>query len=49
MPVKDVIVAKGKVLRSGKYEIRIYIYGDYKEPLEQYVGREVDVIVIVRE
>jgi len=40
---------KGRLLKSGKYELRIYVYAEYKRLLEKYVGNEVEGILIGRE
>jgi len=46
--VLDVVMFKGRLLKSGKYELRIYIYAEYKDMLEKYVGSEVEGILIIR-
>ena len=47
--VIDVVYFKGKLLKSGKYELRIYIYSEYKENLEKYAGRGVEGLLIIRD
>lgn len=44
----DVILFRGKLLKSGRYEVRIYVYAEYKDRLEKYVGSEVEGILIIR-
>jgi len=44
----DIVVFRGKLIKSGRYELRIYIYSKYKSMLERYAGREVEGILIIR-
>ena len=44
----DVVMFRGKLIKSGRYELRIYIYSEYKNVLEKYAGREVEGILIIR-
>ncbi len=46
--VLDVVIFRGRLLKSGKYELRIYVFAEYKDVLEKYVGSEVEGILIIR-
>ena len=43
----DVVMFRGRLVKSGRYELRIYIFAEYKERLEKYAGREVEGILII--
>lgn len=44
----DVVMFRGRLIKSGRYELRIYIFAEYKERLERYAGREVEGVLIIR-
>lgn len=44
----DTVIIKGRILQVNPYDIRIYVYAEYRKALEKYVGSEVEAVVFIK-
>ena len=40
------IYFEGKIIKTGKNEIRIYVYADFREKLEQFINKKARFILL---